>query len=520
MAFVNTSASLTNGQTLELDLSDSQGTVLVRVTGTWSGTIFPEGTIDGTNWFQVNVSDYDAADGQVAIDIQANNIFAANGAGLFKFRLNASAISGTAVCSLGASGAVTIVSANQSIQYVNASSLPLPSGAATEAKQTQPGVDIGDVTVNNASGGAAVNIQDGGNSITVDGSVTANAGTNLNTSALALEAGGNLASINTKTLAAGQGTMAASSPVVIASNQTSIPVVATLASSMATIGVLAANSGVDIGDVTVNNSTGANAVNIQDGGNSITVDGSITVTQATGTNLHVVVDSGTITTVGTVTSVTAIANALPAGNNNIGDVDVVTLPSIPTGVNSIGQVTANAGTNLNTSLLALESTQSAQSILIGAVTETAPASDTASSGLNGRLQRIAQRLTSLIALLPTSLGQKTMANSFAVTMASDQSSIPFTQTKVSLTAASPATTSVGVASASAVASNANRKGLIIVNISTANVSFGIGATAVVGSGITLLPGGVWNMDADSFSTSAINAIATAAASSISIQEFT
>lgn len=40
----------------------------------------------------------------------------------------------------------------------------------------------------------------------------------------------------------------------------------------------------------------------------------------------------------------------------------------------------------------------------GIVTETAPATDTASSGLNGRLQRIAQRLTSLIALLPTALG--------------------------------------------------------------------------------------------------------------------
>lgn len=32
----------------------------------------------------------------------------------------------------------------------------------------QPGVDVGDVTINNASGAAAVNIQDGGNSITVD----------------------------------------------------------------------------------------------------------------------------------------------------------------------------------------------------------------------------------------------------------------------------------------------------------------------------------------------------------------
>lgn len=41
---------------------------------------------------------------------------------------------------------------------------------------------------------------------------------------------------------------------------------------------------------------------------------------------------------------------------------------------------------------------------IGAVTETAPASDTASSGLNGRLQRIAQRLSFMIGLLPTALG--------------------------------------------------------------------------------------------------------------------
>lgn len=47
----------------------------------------------------------------------------------------------------------------------------------------------------NASG--HVNIADGGNVITVDGTVTANAGTNLNTSALALETGGNLAAAAT-----------------------------------------------------------------------------------------------------------------------------------------------------------------------------------------------------------------------------------------------------------------------------------------------------------------------------------
>ena len=44
--------------------------------------------------------------------------------------------------------------------------------------------------------------------------------------------------------------------------------------------IAAANSGVDIGDVTVNNASGASAVNIQDGGNAITVDGTVTATPA------------------------------------------------------------------------------------------------------------------------------------------------------------------------------------------------------------------------------------------------
>lgn len=79
---------------------------------------------------------------------------------------------------------------------------------------------------------------------------------------------------------------------------------------------------------------------------------------------------------------------------------------------SLGQKASSA------SLAAVLSTE--QEALIGALTEAAPASDTASSGLNGRLQRIAQRITSLIALVPSSLGQKTKANSFAVVLPSDQ----------------------------------------------------------------------------------------------------
>lgn len=46
--------------------------------------------------------------------------------------------------------------------------------------------------------------------------------------------------------------------------------------------------------------------------------------------------------------------------------------------------------------VATETTLAAQSTLMGATTETAPVSDTAISGLNGRLQRIAQNITTMI----------------------------------------------------------------------------------------------------------------------------
>lgn len=56
-------------------------------------------------------------------------------------------------------------------------------------------------------------------------------------------------------------------------------------------------------------------------------------------------------------------------------------------------------------------------VLIGAVNETAPSTDTASSGLNGRLQRVAQRITSLIAQIPASLGIKAPSASMSITPA-------------------------------------------------------------------------------------------------------
>ncbi|TGP65458.1 hypothetical protein EN868_03145 [Mesorhizobium sp. M2D.F.Ca.ET.225.01.1.1] len=92
----------------------------------------------------------------------------------------------------------------------------------------------------------------------------------------------------------------------------------------------------------------------------------------------------------------------------------------------VAVATSALQTSANTKLDTVHTDLAAEAVLIGDVAETAPASDTASSGLNGRLQRIAQRLTSLIALIPAALGQGTMAQSLRVVLASDQSSVPVT----------------------------------------------------------------------------------------------
>lgn len=60
-------------------------------------------------------------------------------------------------------------------------------------------------------------------------------------------------------------------------NGSSLTVDGTVAATQSGTWTLGANSGVDIGDVTINNASGASAVNIQDGGNSITVDGTVAV---------------------------------------------------------------------------------------------------------------------------------------------------------------------------------------------------------------------------------------------------
>lgn len=92
-------------------------------------------------------------------------------------------------------------------------------------------------------------------------------------------------------------------------------------------------------------------------------------------------------------------------------------------------------------------------------------------------------------------------------------------TKRDLTPSAPTVAAVGIASAQAVAAAATRKGLILRNLSNARISLGFGSAAVLDSGVTLYPRDSFEMNEYDFDLAAVNAIASAAASSLAIQEY-
>lgn len=92
-------------------------------------------------------------------------------------------------------------------------------------------------------------------------------------------------------------------------------------------------------------------------------------------------------------------------------------------------------------------------------------------------------------------------------------------TKTPLTPESPAGATVGVASGQAVAANATRRGLILINTSSATISCTVTAAAVLNNGVTLVPLAAWTMNEYTFALGAVNCIASAAGANLSVQEF-
>ena len=452
------------------------------------------------------------------------------------------------------------------------SSSALPTDAATSAKQDTGNTSVASIDTKTPALGqalAAASVPVILPSATITTLTPPAAITNF-----ANETGGNLASVKTNTdkiPAQGQALAAASMPVVLTAAQitTLTPPAAITGYSTAaaqtdksqftkiTDGtdtalvtaageqnvIATAQPGVDIGDVTINNAAGGSAVNIQDGGNSITVDGAVTtsgtVTEANSAAILTSVDGletsnsaiqtavqlidDTVTTLGTDTYTEATSKGLTLGAvRRDADTTLVNTTNefTPLQVDANGRlkVEAFSGETLPVSLASttvtgtVAVTQSGTWDEVGindsgnSITVDAPVGTPAFV----RLSDGAAAITTLpVSLASVPSHAVTNAGTFLV--------------QNNATSSSAATTSVAnsVTSVTLLASNASRKSASIFNDDTAaSLYVKLGATASATSyKIKIAPGGYFELPSPVY-TGVVDGIATAATGSARISEET
>lgn len=394
--------------------------------------------------------------------------------------------------------------------------------------------------------------------LTVSGTVTANIGTVATLATAAKQDTGNtsVASIDTKTPSLGQALAAASVPVILPSATITTltpPSAITGFATETTLGGVLTTSDFDTksGSLTETapaSDTASSGLNgrlqriaqrltslITALGSPFQAGGSI------GNTTFASTQSGTwnVTNVsGTVSLPTGAATAAkqPAlGTAGTASTDVITVQGIASGTAqpvSAASLPLPSGAATETTLAAqsaklpaaLGQTTASASLAVtlatdgqfvsstGSLTETAPASDTASSGLNGRLQRIAQRITTLLAVFPTTIdtnsGNKS-ASTLRVVLATDQPSLtnaqPVSQSgtwtvqpgntanttgwlvkETRSTTGTAANVTGSATSVTVLASNSSRLGATVFNDSSALLYLKLGATASTTSFTALL----------------------------------
>lgn len=187
-------------------------------------------------------------------------------------------------------------------------------------------------------------IQDGGNSITVDGTLAVtNAGiTTIAGAVSGTEMQVDVITMPTVTIQDGGGAITVDGTVT-ANTGLSQPLTDTQLRATAVP--------VSVATVPSHAVTNAGTFAVQESGAALTalqlIDNMISGNEAqvdvvTMPVTHIIADSGTIT------AVTAISNALPAGDNNIGNVDVVTMPTVELKASTaaIGKLAANSGVDI------------------------------------------------------------------------------------------------------------------------------------------------------------------------------
>ena len=164
--------------------------------------------------------------------------------------------------SITVDGSVTVSSTNLDIRDLVFATDKVDVSGSTVDLSAGSLAALESITVQNGAGAAAVNIQDGGNSITVDGTIAA---TQSGTWTVGLSEDHNYGSI-------GANSLRVASQIGNATGAADFNAGATGAQTLRVEANISASSLSALESITVQNPSGAGAVNIQDGGNSITVD--------------------------------------------------------------------------------------------------------------------------------------------------------------------------------------------------------------------------------------------------------
>jgi hypothetical protein len=464
---------------------------LTNITGTIS---LPTGAATAANQTTGNtsLSSIDGklptlVNGKVPVDVSSLNVTVSNAS------LEIANDVGNPVPISDAGGSITVDGTFwQATQPISAASLPLPTGAATAANQTTGNTSLSSIDGKTPALGQAlaaasvpvvlpaaqittltpptsvgisgtlpafaatptVNIGTAPSLTFTNTSFTANAGTNLNTSALALESGGNLASINTKLPS--NLTVTATRLLVDGSGVTQPVSLSTLPTGTNNIGSLTNITG------TISLPTGAaTAANQTTGNTSLSSIDSKTpaLGQALATaSVPVVLPAAQITTLTPPTSV-GISGTLPA---------FATTPTFNIGTSSLALESGGNLASINTKLPS-NLTVTATRLLVDGSGVTQPVSAASLPLPTGAATSANQTtgntlLSSIDGKLPSSLGTKTSSASLSVSPA-------FAATSTLTNVASSGT------SVTLLAANNNRKTVIILNDSTSDLYVTLNASA-------------------------------------------
>jgi len=284
------------------------------------------------------------------------------------------------------------------------------------------------VTIASDQGDLGVTVTSG--SISISGSPTVEPGSDWATSGLAKEPGGNLAtvatettSIDAKTPALGQALMAASVPVVLASNQSSVPISGTITANLGTIADVATQTTLAALNAKVTKCN-TDAVIVASGAITETSAADIktaveSIDAAVATEATLAAASAKLpATLGQKTKATALGVTLASDEDGIAIAGTVTIT---------GTVTVDAGSDWAASGLAKEAGGNLAAILVDTTSIDGKVATEAT--LDSIDTKVATETTAVAisGKLPATLGQKTKAAALGVTLASDEDALAVAQ---------------------------------------------------------------------------------------------